>query len=80
MNNRLDKQKLYATRRWKKVRHAQLEAHPLCYMCNKEGLIVAANIVDHIIGFEDKHDPIAHDPDNFISLCKSHHQMITAKY
>ena len=40
--------KLYTTRRWRKVRQAQLTKQPLCQMCIEVGKVTTANVVDHI--------------------------------
>ena len=80
VNKRSNKMKFYDTALWKRVRIQTLQQYPLCYMCKKEGKIEPATIVDHIIGFEDKHDPLANDPENFVTLCKSHHQSVTVRF
>lgn len=57
---------------WRKLRLEKLADNPLCELCEKQGRIVAANTVDHII-------PIQQDPSkrldktNLQSLCKSCH-------
>jgi 5-methylcytosine-specific restriction protein A len=42
-------------RGWARVRNQHIKAHPLCCMCEREGRIVEATVVDHIV-------PIAVDP------------------
>jgi 5-methylcytosine-specific restriction enzyme A len=39
---------LYSTRRWQEIRSAQLDAEPLCRMCAQEGIVMPANVVDHV--------------------------------
>lgn len=41
-------QHLYG-RPWRRRRNAFLKAHPLCVMCQADGLDVAAVVADHII-------------------------------
>ena len=49
-----------------------LQQHPLCAMCEKDGKIVVATIVDHIVPH--KGDPVLfNDVRNWQSLCKQHH-------
>lgn len=78
--NRSDKQRVYTLKRWKQVRAYLLSSHPLCFMCEKMGLIVPSEIVDHVIGYEDKYDELAWDEENMITLCKSHHQQVTVRF
>lgn len=72
--------------RWAKVRLAYLTKHPLCVMCDEQGRITAATVVDHIIPHRLK-DALASkdseqiakaqklfwDTSNYQSLCASHH-------
>jgi 5-methylcytosine-specific restriction enzyme A len=39
----------YGSNRWRKLRRAQLRAHPLCALCLGRGIVRAAVVVDHII-------------------------------
>jgi 5-methylcytosine-specific restriction enzyme A len=64
-------QHLYRTYRWQKIRKAHLEANPLCVMCQADGKIVLANVVDHIEPH--KGDEIKFYGGPFQSLCKLHH-------
>lgn len=72
--------------RWAKVRLAFLNEHPLCVMCQEQGRITAATVVDHIIPHRLKEalesgnkESIAKaqalfwDAKNFQSLCELHH-------
>ena len=36
-------------RRWRKASKAYLRRHPLCAMCEKEGRVEAATVVDHVV-------------------------------
>lgn len=38
----------YKTARWQRQRLAQLIAHPLCAICQREGRITAATVADHV--------------------------------
>lgn len=58
--------------RWQREREHYLRDHPLCVMCEREGRVTGATIVDHIIPH--KGDPkLMWDHDNWQSLCKPHH-------
>lgn len=59
-------------RRWGKARAAHLATNPLCVMCQDEGHIRAADVVDHIEPH--RGDPAKFwNPLNWQSLCKHHH-------
>ncbi len=71
------KQQFYDSTRWRKLRLIILRASPLCVRCHSIGLLVPAAVVDHCIGFSDKHDTLATDEDNLFPLCASCHNQIT---
>ena len=35
--------------RWQRAREAYLREHPLCVMCQAEGRVTAATVVDHVV-------------------------------
>lgn len=57
---------------WQKVRERHLEAHPLCVMCEAEGKVTAATVVDHRTPHRGD-QTIFWDEKNWQSLCASHH-------
>ncbi|HGN1703986.1 TPA: HNH endonuclease, partial [Proteus mirabilis] len=72
--------------RWAKARLAFLNEHPLCVMCQEQGRITAATVVDHIIPHRLKEalesgdkeriakaQALFWDKNNFQSLCELHH-------
>lgn len=72
--------------RWAKVRLKYLSDHPLCVMCQGQGRITAATVVDHITPHRLKDalssgDPVQiakaqklfWDTKNYQSLCGPHH-------
>jgi 5-methylcytosine-specific restriction protein A len=69
--------RLYNRARWRKIRQGQLLAEPLCEECQRNGIIRAATIVDHI---EPHRMDLAkfYDERNLQSLCKSCHDSKTA--
>lgn len=38
----------YAHRRWRELRKQQLQREPLCQYCKARGLLVQAQVVDHV--------------------------------
>lgn len=58
--------------RWQEARRSYLRANPLCAMCNAEGRVEAAAVVDHIVPHRGDM-AIFWDQDNWQSLCKRHH-------
>lgn len=63
-------------RQWKKIRSAFLSENPMCEKCKRNGKLVPAQEVHHIL-------PISqggtHERNNLMALCKSCHSEITAK-
>ena len=45
----LELKRPYDHRRWRKRAKAQLRLEPLCRMCAKDGRVIAAEVVDHIV-------------------------------
>jgi len=67
----------YLSARWRKVREIQLQRHPLCKICTEMGLIVPAQIVDHIKPRSMGGADLAFE--NLQSLCKRHHNIKTKR-
>ena len=63
--------KLYQSARWKRLREAYLRGHPLCIMCQAEGRVTAANVVDHQTPH--KGDLAIFWGGPFQAMCKPHH-------
>lgn len=40
--------KLYADRKWRRLRKQFLEENPLCWYCQQSGRLTVATVVDHI--------------------------------
>ena len=63
----------YHTTAWRKPRNAFMKANPLCVYCESKGLVVLANICDHIIPVQECKrlgiDPM--DETNWQPLCKA---------
>lgn len=77
---REDRQKVYQSTNWKKLRQAKLLANPLCEMCLKEGIVKPAIDIHHIDSFMNytgtKRLQFAYNYNNLMSLCKECHQKI----
>jgi len=69
---------LYSTKRWYRLRWAQLQKTPLFEMCSKQGLVTAVSVVDHRKAHKGD-DALFHDPTNLASLCKLHHDAAKQK-
>jgi len=65
------------TYRWAKVRRRFLKEHPLCAECQRQGLVVAATVVDHIVPHRGD-QALFWDRENWQALCKSCHDAKTA--
>ena len=62
--------------KWRKARARFLAAHPVCVMCEREGRLTPATVVDHVIPHRgDKR--LFWDESNWQPLCKPHHDRKT---
>lgn len=59
-------------RRWRKSRRVYLAHNPLCVMCEREGRIEPATVVDHKIPHKGS-VALFWDRGNWQGLCESHH-------
>jgi 5-methylcytosine-specific restriction protein A len=59
-------------RRWRKQRAYFLQANPLCVMCQAQGFVTSATVVDHIKPHRGDLT-LFWDANNWQSLCKHHH-------
>lgn len=83
--NRKLRQKIYGNPKWRKLRDTQLMAHPLCELCEKQGIIKVGIDVHHIKSFMTgttlfEQQLLAYNPDNLQTLCKECHQLIHNQY
>ncbi len=58
--------------RWQKARASYLASHPLCVMCQRQGQVVIATVVDHKTPHRGD-TKLFWDQDNWQPLCKRHH-------
>lgn len=58
--------------KWRKARNTYLRRCPLCVMCEREGTISAATVVDHIVPHKGD-SRLFWDTSNWQSLCARHH-------
>jgi 5-methylcytosine-specific restriction protein A len=63
-------------RRWRKLRRAFLEKNPLCFCCEADGRVEAADQVHHRIDRAERPD-LAFEWSNLQALCASCHSKIT---
>ena len=61
--------------RWQQARARHLKASPLCVMCERQGRIKAADVVDHIIPHRGDQS-LFWDETNWQSLCRWHHDSV----
>ncbi|MCB5173657.1 HNH endonuclease [Microvirga lenta] len=59
--------------RWDKARKIYLQHNPLCVMCQKEGRVTPATVVDHIKPHKGDTALFWDIEDNWQSLCAPHH-------
>lgn len=74
------RQKVYSTAKWKSMRLAYLNTHPVCEICLQNDKISAAVDVHHKVSFTDfeglKQLEMAFNPNNLMALCKECHTNI----
>nr|WP_288358226.1 HNH endonuclease signature motif containing protein [uncultured Pseudomonas sp.] len=61
--------------KWQKAREHHLAANPLCVYCQRQGLVTAASVVDHITPHRGDM-AMFWDPENWQSLCTSCHSSV----
>lgn len=62
----------YVTSRWRKLRLAKLSESPVCVICERRGLTVEADVVDHVQPIRQGGDPFP-AMDGLMSLCARCH-------
>jgi 5-methylcytosine-specific restriction protein A len=62
---------------WRKVRFQKLRMNPICELCHVDHIITEATVVHHLIDVAERPD-LRLEMSNLQSLCKSHHDSITA--
>ncbi len=67
----------YQSRRWRILRALKLQNDPLCEECMKKGVLVPAQMVDHIVPINKGGAPL--DINNLQSLCNHCHSVKSAK-
>lgn len=58
--------------RWQRERLIFLQLHPLCIMCEQQGRVTVATVVDHIIPHKGD-TALMWDWNNWQPLCATHH-------
>lgn len=76
--NRIERIKVYNSKRWKKLRLVKLMKDPLCEICLQKGIITPAIDIHHIDSFMNYYgiDRIekAYNINNLMSICKVCHK------
>lgn len=70
-----ERNRFYQRKQWKAVRSLQLQLEPLCRHCRKQGRLIAASVVDHILPITDGGAEL--DLNNLQSLCSACHSSKT---
>ena len=69
---RIEFNRKYNTPQWVRLRQIQLSKHPICAGCHADGIITAANVVDHVFPWSQISNE-AFYINRFQSLCTAHH-------
>ena len=75
---RAESDRQYSTERWKKLSAMYRKRHPLCCECERNGLVRASELVDHIKPAKE-HPELFFDWSNLRALCQRCHNAIGAK-
>jgi hypothetical protein len=78
-NGSAERRRLYKTARWLRLRLEQLQLHPLCVLCEREGRIVPAEVADHRDGHRGDWRERFFELDALQSLCLEHHRIKSGK-
>ena len=77
-SRRAESDRLYSTQRWRKLSVAYKRRHPVCCECERNGLVRATEIVDHIKPAKDSPE-LFWEWSNLRPLCHDCHNRIGAK-
>ena len=58
--------------KWQQAREGYLRSHPLCVMCQRDGRVTAATVVDHSIAHRGDME-LFWKSEHWQALCKPHH-------
>ena len=75
---RAESDRLYSTQRWRKLSIVYKKRHPLCCECERNGLVRATEIVDHIKPAK-SHPELFWEWSNLRPLCHDCHSRIGEK-
>ena len=67
------------TSKWRKLSKLYLKEHPLCLECHRQGKLMVATVVDHVIPHRGD-EKLMWDNCNWQALCKRCHDKKTRKY
>lgn len=80
-HRRAERQQVYQSALWRKLRTQKLMETPLCEVCMMQGRLTAGDHVHHLRSFVDirdkaERDLVAYDPDNLMTVCEACHGRI----
>lgn len=76
-----DFSKFYNARKWRNTAKAHKLKHPFCVDCEKEGIVAAVKVTDHVrgLGFLMDNGLDPYDYNELQSLCEKHHNIKSGK-
>ena len=74
-------QRIYQSRRWRRLRAFKFANNPVCELCALAGETTVATEIHHIKPFDvakndDELFDLAYDYDNLVSVCTPHHKYL----
>ena len=69
-----ERDRLYHSARWRRLRRAFLREHPICRLCDESGIIRAATVVDHRLGHNRRDwEELFWREEYWDPMCQEHH-------
>src|SRR5690606_23815511 len=68
----------YQSRKWRKVRKAYIEQHPICELCGQYDIVSPGEIIDHIVSRKAS-KKLELEPVNLQTVCNPCHFQKTAQ-
>ena len=80
-DTRRERNKVYTSARWQRLRHLKFMNNPICEVCESKGITKPADDIHHIVSFVGVKNKtvayeLAYDYDNLLSVCRQCHSKL----
>jgi len=84
-SNRRERNSIYTSARWKRIRQLKFMENPICEVCEGKGIATPAEDIHHIVSFvgiknEAVKYELAYDYENLLSVCRACHSKLHHGY